>query len=90
MCSSVLDTKFLQVKELCLIYIGIYLYLPHSLGSPQRAGRVPGGELGAVGGCGVVCGMDPSPTCLRPLHTLSSAWTVFALFVHLLEEYPSF
>lgn len=27
MCSSVLDTKFLQVKELYLIYIGIYLYL---------------------------------------------------------------
>ena len=27
MCSSVLDTKFLQVKELCLICIGIYLYL---------------------------------------------------------------
>lgn len=26
-CSSVLDTKFLQVKELCLIYIRIYLYL---------------------------------------------------------------
>lgn len=27
MCSSELDTNFFQVKELCLIYIRIYLYL---------------------------------------------------------------